>query len=171
MALCTTWKSAADFSETAHRLLLSFTGSGPQEKAIGIILSGTGTDGTLGVQAIKAESGMTIVQQPQAAKYSGMPSRDCHRTDRLCADARQKCPNNWSRTPVVRICRVPAVAAEPPMVPAEPMQKIFVLLRGKGHDFSAYKSNTLRRRIERRMNVHQIRKPDHCSCVSAGKSA
>ena len=41
--------------------------------AVGIILSGTGTDGTLGLRAIKAESGMTMAQDPQAAKYQGMP--------------------------------------------------------------------------------------------------
>jgi len=45
-----------------------------QEGAICIVLSGTGTDGTLGLKAIKAQSGMAMVQQPQSAKYAGMPS-------------------------------------------------------------------------------------------------
>jgi two-component system CheB/CheR fusion protein len=45
-----------------------------RERAICIILSGTGTDGTLGMKAIKGESGMAMVQQPQSAKYAGMPS-------------------------------------------------------------------------------------------------
>ena len=45
-----------------------------KRRAIGIILSGTGTDGTLGLRAIKAESGMSIAQEPQSAKYQGMPS-------------------------------------------------------------------------------------------------
>ena len=45
-----------------------------KEKAICIILSGTGTDGTLGLKAIKGESGMAMVQQAQSAKYAGMPS-------------------------------------------------------------------------------------------------
>jgi two-component system CheB/CheR fusion protein len=44
-----------------------------KQDAVGIILSGTGTDGTLGLRAIKAESGMTIAQEPQSAKYQGMP--------------------------------------------------------------------------------------------------
>ena len=44
-----------------------------KHRAVGIILSGTGTDGTVGVRAIKAESGMTIAQEPQSAKYQGMP--------------------------------------------------------------------------------------------------
>src|SRR5882762_10453750 len=42
-------------------------------RAVGIILSGTGTDGTLGLRAIKAESGLTIAQEPTSAKYQGMP--------------------------------------------------------------------------------------------------
>jgi PAS domain S-box-containing protein len=45
-----------------------------KENAIGIVLSGTGTDGTLGLKAIKSESGVVLVQQPQTAKYAGMPS-------------------------------------------------------------------------------------------------
>ena len=43
------------------------------EKAIGIILSGTASDGTLGIKAIKGEGGMVMVQQPDTAKYDGMP--------------------------------------------------------------------------------------------------
>ena len=45
-----------------------------KEKAIGIVLSGTGTDGTLGLKAIKGAAGMTMAQAPESAKYSGMPS-------------------------------------------------------------------------------------------------
>jgi two-component system CheB/CheR fusion protein len=43
------------------------------DRAIGVILSGTGTDGTLGLKAIKAHAGMTMAQEPQVAKYAGMP--------------------------------------------------------------------------------------------------
>lgn len=45
-----------------------------KEKAIGIILSGTGTDGTLGLNEIKVEGGMTIVQDPKSAQFTGMPA-------------------------------------------------------------------------------------------------
>ncbi len=45
-----------------------------KDKAIGIVLSGTGTDGTLGLKAIKGATGMTMAQEPESAKYSGMPS-------------------------------------------------------------------------------------------------
>ncbi|KAA5542674.1 PAS domain S-box protein [Roseiconus nitratireducens] len=130
-----------------------------KERAICIVLSGTGTDGTLGLRAIKGESGMAMVQEPLTAKYAGMP-----------ASAQGTGLVDYVLTPaampkqLVAYVRGPyfagaTTAAEPPIVPTEPMQKIFVLLRNRtGHDFSAYKSNTIRRRIERRMNVHQIDK-------------
>src|SRR5207247_1127385 len=63
--------------------------------------------------------------------------------------------------------RGPYLAAEEPEAPgearlSEPMQKIIVLLRSRsGHDFSTYKPNTIRRRIERRINVHQLKNPQH----------
>jgi len=132
-----------------------------QERAICIVLSGTGTDGTLGLKAIKGESGMAMVQQPQSAKYAGMPSSAIATglADYVLPPAAM--PNQlvaYAKGPYLTGA---TVAAELPSVPEEPMQKIFVLLRSRtGHDFSSYKSNTLRRRIERRMNVHQIEKPN-----------
>ncbi|MEZ6129367.1 MAG: chemotaxis protein CheB [Planctomycetaceae bacterium] len=143
-----------------------------QERAICIILSGTGTDGTIGLQAIKGESGMAMVEQPQAAKYAGMPSSAI-----ATGLVDYVLPPSDMPKQLVAYASGPyllgsAVAAELPQVPAEPMQKIFVLLRSRtGHDFSAYKSNTLRRRIERRMNVHQIRRPKSVCALPAGKSA
>jgi chemotaxis response regulator CheB len=44
-----------------------------QEQAVGIILSGTGTDGSLGLKAIRTEAGLTIAQEPRSAKFAGMP--------------------------------------------------------------------------------------------------
>ncbi len=132
-----------------------------QEQAICIVLSGTGTDGTLGLKAIKGESGMAMVEQPQSAKYAGMPSSAIATglADYVLAPAAMpKQLVAYAQGPYLQGA---AVAAELPTVPAEPMQKIFVLLRSRtGHDFSAYKPNTLRRRVERRMNVHQIEKPN-----------
>ena len=131
-----------------------------KERAIGIVLSGTGTDGTLGLKAIKGESGMAMAQQPQSAKYAGMPSSAVATglVDYVLPPASMpKQLVAYAKGPYLAST---AMAAELPALPAEPMQKIFVLLRGRtGHDFSAYKSNTIRRRIERRMNVHQIKKP------------
>lgn len=132
-----------------------------KERAIGIVLSGTGTDGTLGVKAIKGNSGMVMVQQPQSAAYAGMPSSAI-----ATGLADYVLPPIDMPEQLVAYTKGPfllggAAAAASPPVPAEPMEKIFVLLRSRtGHDFSAYKSNTIRRRLERRMNVHQIPNPD-----------
>lgn len=132
-----------------------------KERAICIVLSGTGTDGTLGLKAIKGESGMAMVQQPQSAKYAGMPSSASGTglADYVLPPAAMpKQLVAYANGPYLTPGKM---AAELPSVPDEPMQKIFMLLRGRtGNDFSAYKSNTIRRRIERRMNVHQIQKPN-----------
>lgn len=127
-----------------------------REKAICIILSGTGSDGTFGLKAIKSESGMAIVQKITSAKYAGMPSSavitgladyvltPAEMPGQLIIYARS--PFLTSRNEVIAPLELP-----------EPMQKIFVLLRARvGHDFSGYKSSTIRRRIERRMNLQQF---------------
>ncbi len=131
-----------------------------RERAICIVLSGTGTDGTLGLKAIKGESGMAMVQEPQSAKYAGMPSSAAGTglADYVLPAAAM--PNQLVAYASGPYLTDHAMVAQSPVMPAEPMQKIFVLLRNRtGHDFSAYKENTIRRRIERRMNVHQIDEP------------
>lgn len=131
------------------------------ERAIGIILSGTGTDGTLGLKAIKAESGMAMVQEPDSAKYMGMPASAI-----ATGLADYVLPPTEMPAKLVAYVSGPYLAGdrdtEPsPAIALEPMQKVFLLLRDRtGHDFSGYKTNTIRRRIERRMNVHQINRPD-----------
>lgn len=132
-----------------------------KERAICIVLSGTGTDGTLGLKAIKGESGMAMVQQPQSAKYAGMPSSAI-----ATGLADYVLPPAEMPGQLVAYARGPYLTAatlttQSSLIPEEPMQKIFLLLRSRtGHDFSAYKANTIRRRIERRMNVHHIQQPN-----------
>ena len=130
-----------------------------QDQAICIILSGTGSDGTLGLRAIKGESGMAMVQQPEFAKYSGMP---CSAIATGLADFVAPAGDipqllvTYAHGPYLTSTRDETISADL----AQPLQKIFVLLRSRtGHDFSAYKPNTIRRRIERRMNLHQIDGP------------
>lgn len=125
-----------------------------KQGAIGIVLSGTGSDGTLGLRAIKAESGMTIAQEPQSAKYQGMPRSAITAgvVDIVQpADQMSKSLLAYARNltkPVQSISEQDASQA---------LQKIFILLRDRtGNDFAVYKGNTVHRRIERRMNVHQI---------------
>lgn len=128
-----------------------------KERAICIILSGTGTDGTLGLKAIKGDLGMAMVEQPQSAKYAGMPSSAIATGLADYVLPPDAMPKQLIAYAKGLYLNGHAVAAESPAVSAEPMQKLFVLMRNRtGHDFSSYKNNTLRRRIERRMNVHQI---------------
>lgn len=131
-----------------------------KERAICIVLSGTGTDGTLGLREIKAQSGMAMVEQPQSAKYTGMPSSAIATglADYVLSPAAMPAQLiAYAKGPYLKSAET---AAETPAVSTELTQKVVVLLRSRtGHDFSSYKSNTLRRRIERRMNVHQIDEP------------
>ena len=132
-----------------------------KDKAICIVLSGTGTDGTLGLKAVKGESGMAMVQEVHSAKYAGMPS-----SAMATGLADYVLPAAEMPMRLLAYARGPYVAAAPieqaPAALPEPTQKIFVLLRARtGHDFSCYKSNTILRRIERRMNLHHINEPAH----------
>jgi two-component system, chemotaxis family, CheB/CheR fusion protein len=125
--------------------------------AICIILSGTGTDGTLGLKAIKGAVGMVMVQEEASAKYDGMP-RSAIGTG--LADYVLSPENMPSE--LVKYTKRAIGKSRPRIVPAEgptpdALQKIFIILRTRtDHDFSLYKKNTIFRRIERRMNVHQI---------------
>lgn len=129
--------------------------------AICIILSGTGTDGTLGLKAIKGEVGMVMVQDEQSAKYDGMPlsAIGTGLADYVLEPA--KMPSQL----IKYTSHASHYPGEPRDLPEEKtpndLQKIFLLLRNQtGHDFSFYKRNTIFRRIERRMNVHQIDRMD-----------
>ncbi len=132
-----------------------------REKAICIILSGTGTDGTLGMKAIKGESGMAMVQQVESAKYAGMPSSAIAGglSDYILPPAEMPAQLvSYAHGPYMGGAARSTKSIE---LPEEPMQKIFVLLRAQtGHDFSGYKRSTVSRRIERRLNIHSIRKPE-----------
>jgi len=128
-----------------------------ERNAACIILSGTGTDGTLGVKAIKGEVGMVMVQDEESAKYEGMP-RSAIATrlvDYVLPPAEM--PRQLIKyTKHATQKTAPRIAPADGPVPAA-LQKIFVILRTRTeHDFSLYKKNTICRRIERRMNVHQI---------------
>ncbi|MEO6202194.1 MAG: chemotaxis protein CheB, partial [Nitrospirales bacterium] len=131
-----------------------------KHRAIGIILSGTGSDGTLGLKAIKGEAGMTMAQEPQSAKYTGMPQSAIGTgiIDYVCSPAQMS-------EQILGYIRGPYLAPLPSSLDQKGdagqfLDKIFVLLRNRtNNDFSLYKTNTIRRRIERRMNVHQIETP------------
>jgi two-component system CheB/CheR fusion protein len=125
------------------------------EKAVGIILSGNGSDGTLGLRAIKAEFGLTIVQDPNSAKFRGMPTSaiDAGIADFVLPPASM--PSQLLKYAAYRAEKGNREGTT--QKNGNGLNPIFLLLRSKtGHDFVNYKKNTIRRRIERRMNVHAI---------------
>jgi two-component system CheB/CheR fusion protein len=128
-----------------------------RERAIGIVLSGTGSDGAQGVRTIKAEGGMVMAQNPASTEFDGMPNSTIASglVDYILPPAEM---------PARLIAYAAHAFAKPlsTLATLQPgseaaLQKIFVLLRAQtGHDFSQYKPNTIHRRIERRMAVHQV---------------
>ena len=129
-----------------------------QQKSIGVILSGMGSDGTLGLRDIKEKAGLALAQEPASAKFDSMPRNviDAGLADIVApvADLPGKILAYLQHTPSAT---KPAAALEDKLQSA--LEKILILLRTRtGHDFSQYKRNTIYRRIERRMGIHQIDK-------------
>jgi len=127
------------------------------ERAAAIVLSGTGTDGTQGVKAIKEAGGVVLVQDEASAVYDGMPKSATATgvADYILPPA--KMPDRLiSYFSFVRKGKL-SIPITGNIKFAEALPKILLILRNQtGHDFSLYKHNTLIRRVERRMNVHQI---------------
>ena len=127
------------------------------DRAIAVILTGMGTDGTMGLRAVKGELGMAMVQDLPSAKYDGMP-RSAIATDLVDYIL----PPEKMAAQLVKYVQHVGQKALPAHHPADgalpsAMQKIFILLRSHtGHDFSLYKPSTIGRRVERRMNLHQM---------------
>jgi two-component system CheB/CheR fusion protein len=127
-----------------------------QKGAIGVILSGMGSDGTLGLRAIREKGGVTLVQEPDSAKFDSMP-----RSAINAGLADLVAPADELLARIIDCLRHPRVIArsECPLLDNDQgsFEKILILLRHKtGNDFSLYKKNTVCRRVERRMMVHQI---------------
>ena len=114
-------------------------------KCIGIILSGMGSDGSLGIKAIKEQNGIVLVQSPASAKFDSMPSSAI---DAVIADI--VAPAGELPTRLITLLKVgPSVNADPDIDSKNKsnLDKIIILLREQsGHDFSLYKKNTIFRR-------------------------
>lgn len=131
------------------------------ERAVGIILSGTGSDGVAGIQAINAAGGLVIAQDPESTEYSGMPAS-------AIATGRVDYVLQPADMPEHLIAHAPHAAGRRPLpsdgglvLSGDQLKKTCLLVRAQtGHDFSQYKSKTLVRRVERRMAIHQIDRPD-----------
>jgi len=134
------------------------------DRGIGVILSGTASDGTLGLKSIKAEGGITFAQEPDSAKFDGMPTSAIAAG---CVDF--VLPPEAIARELTRLGRHPYVApgesdarrsravARSREKDGDGLDRILLLLgRASGADFSAYKKTTLERRIARRMAVNRI---------------
>ncbi|MGD0817756.1 MAG: chemotaxis protein CheB [Methanomassiliicoccales archaeon] len=126
------------------------------ERAICVILSGSGSDGTLGLRAIHGAGGVSFVQEPSTAKYDGMPLSAVH-----SGLSTYVLPVEKITEQLVIYVKTIADSGIPPVPPVpasmSDMRRIEMLLRTKtGNDFSKYKQSTIRRRIDRRMTVHSL---------------
>ncbi len=127
-----------------------------RDRAICVVLSGTGSDGALGARAVKGEGGMVMVQTPESTEYDGMPRSAIAigTVDFVLL------PEEMPAQLLAYAGRAFAPSVTPqtqPVTQADDLGKIFQMLQSQtGHDFSLYKRNTIMRRVERRMAVHQI---------------
>lgn len=144
-----------------HLPIDSFFGSLAKDqgaRAIGVVLSGTASDGTFGLKTIRVEGGITIAQEPETAKFDGMPANaimaDCVdfvlAPDRIAVKLAE-----ISRHPYVERARLHDNAQ---IVSGrdDEWQRLFRLLKqSSGVDFTFYKQNTIKRRVARRMAIHK----------------
>ncbi len=127
------------------------------DKAICIILSGMASDGTAGLKAVKSELGMVMVQDPQSAKFDGMPSSAIKTGLADYILPPEEMPDQLIKYTSRKIKGVSLDREITGGKIPDAFQKIFILLRTHtGHDFSLYKQNTIYRRVERRMNISQL---------------
>ena len=122
-------------------------------KAMGVVMSGTGTDGTFGLAAIKAAGGITFVQEPSSAKFDGMPR-----------SAQESGASDFCLTPEGIADEIVRISAHPYLQQASvlPQFETYVVTLGGllktafGIDLAHYKPKTIQRRIQRRMAVHRL---------------
>jgi two-component system, chemotaxis family, CheB/CheR fusion protein len=128
-----------------------------QERSIGLILSGMGSDGSLGLNAVKEKNGIVMVQDPATAKFDSMPR---NAIESVLVDI--VAPANELPAKLMAFVKhIPVIKEDLEIGNKDKssLEKIIILLRTyTGNDFSMYKKNTVYRRIERRMSVHKIDK-------------
>jgi len=148
-------------NERAHRFPIDFffrsLAEARKNQAIGVVLSGSASDGSLGIKMIKAEGGLTVAQAPETAEFTDMPRNAIATHDIDYVLPPEKIgeliityvnhhiePEYWSDE-------------DQTMHAVGSLQRLYLLLRAKtGHDFSLYKQNTLLRRIDRRIKISLV---------------
>ncbi len=141
-------------------------------RGIGVILSGSGSDGTLGMAEIQAHGGVTFAQDEDTAKYDGMP-----RSAVVAGCVDYVLPPKGIARELSRIARHPYINRKSPSTPTEAvpvtspgLNTIFQILRkATAVDFTHYRQTTILRRIQRRMVVHKIDDIDEYAKFIQGK--
>lgn len=155
---------SGNLSTPSVNVLFASIGEASRERAVGIVLSGTGTDGTAGCRAIRSRGGLTIAQEPAEAKFDGMPGAaiEARVIDRVLpveaiGDALAELFPAMARPPAPPVSSSGVVAgpalAEPALDPAQlrELERLLQLVHeATGIDFSSYKEETLLRRLEKR---------------------
>ncbi|ACL06772.1 MCP methyltransferase/methylesterase CheR/CheB with PAS/PAC sensor [Desulfatibacillum aliphaticivorans] len=126
------------------------------DKAVAVVLSGTGSDGTRGVRAVKEAGGMVMVQSPESAKFDGMPRAAISTGVADFVLPPEEMPEQLlafaSHSSIKRTAASNILLGD-----EDGLTRIFAELRGKTKvDFTYYKPSTITRRLERRMTVNQI---------------
>ncbi|HEU4456704.1 MAG TPA: chemotaxis protein CheB [Longimicrobium sp.] len=122
--------------------------------AVGVVLSGTGADGTAGVRHLREHGGITVAQLPSEAEYDGMPTAaiDSGQVDLVLPAARIPAE-------LLRLRRMPSPLAAGALAGDTEalLAQVFAALRGRtGHDFSLYKRSTVLRRLDRRLRFNGV---------------
>jgi two-component system, chemotaxis family, CheB/CheR fusion protein len=120
--------------------------------AIGVVLSGTGTDGAAGIRRIKERGGITVAQSPEEAEYDGMPVSAI-----ATGQVDLVLPASRIAAELLRLRQLPSPLGvdSPPADTEAELAQVFAILRGRGgHDFSQYKRSTVLRRLERRLRFN-----------------
>ena len=137
--------------------------AGKKSKAIGVILSGTGSDGAQGIIAIRKAGGITLVQDPGTARYDGMPQAaiDTGHVDEVLppgqmgSKIKELLKNRPRQLQAIQELETPG-----PAVDRESLEKIFALLSKRtGTDFSSYKQSTIGRRFDKRLAMLKMHTP------------
>lgn len=151
-------------------VLFSSLASARGSRAIAVVLSGMGSDGTLGLQAVKAMGGLAVVQTPESAEFDSMPSSAIETGCVDIIDRPEALPQR------ILDCLGTQSAAQPaarkhdePIRGDSALQTIIKILQEQTrHDFSQYRSSTLERRIERRMGIHGLSQVSDYAQLLAG---
>jgi two-component system, chemotaxis family, CheB/CheR fusion protein len=125
------------------------------DNSIGIILSGMGSDGSLGIRSIKERNGLVLVQDPDTAKFDSMPINAINAVYADVVASADQLPQKLLN--LLKLNPPNQMISKGEQNIKTDIDKVIILIREKtGHDFSNYKRSTILRRIERRKSAHQI---------------